>query len=63
MIRGMIKMIPSRKTLFQPSLKMVICIPSGITEEKRAVKDSVEHAGAKEVYLIHEPMAAALVLA
>ena len=61
MIRGMIKMIPSRKTLFQPSLKMVICIPSGITEvEKRAVKDSAEHAGAKEVYLIHEPMAAAI---
>ena len=61
MIRGMIKMIPSRKTLFQPALKMVICIPSGITEvEKRAVKDSAEHAGAKEVYLIHEPMAAAI---
>jgi rod shape-determining protein MreB len=40
---------------------MVICIPSGITEvEKRAVKDSAEHAGAKEVYLIHEPMAAAI---
>jgi rod shape-determining protein MreB len=40
---------------------MVICIPSGITEvEKRAVKDSAEHAGGKEVYLIHEPMAAAL---
>ena len=40
---------------------MVICIPSGITEvEKRAVKDSAEHAGAKDVYLIHEPMAAAI---
>jgi rod shape-determining protein MreB len=40
---------------------MVICIPSGITEvEKRAVKDSAEHANAKEVYLIHEPMAAAI---
>jgi rod shape-determining protein MreB len=40
---------------------MVICIPSGITEvEKRAVKDSAEHAGAKEVFLIHEPMAAAI---
>jgi rod shape-determining protein MreB len=40
---------------------MVVCIPSGITEvEKRAVKDSAEHAGAKEVFLIHEPMAAAI---
>jgi rod shape-determining protein MreB len=40
---------------------MVICIPSGITEvEKRAVKDSAEHANAKEVYLIHETMAAAI---
>jgi hypothetical protein len=40
---------------------MVICIPSGITEvEKRAVRDSAEHAGAKEVYFIHEPMAAAI---
>ena len=61
MIRGMIKMINPGRTLFQPSLRMVICIPSGITEvEKRAVRDSAEHAGAKEVYLIHEPMAAAL---
>src|SRR5688572_11357626 len=61
MIRGMIKMINPSKGLFQPSLRMVICIPSGITEvEKRAVRDSAEHAGAKEVYLIHEPMAAAI---
>ncbi|GAB5539150.1 MAG: rod shape-determining protein [Salibacteraceae bacterium] len=61
MIRGMIKMINYGSRLFTPSLKMVICIPSGITEvEKRAVKDSAEHAGAKEVYLIHEPMAAAI---
>ncbi|MBL7882461.1 MAG: rod shape-determining protein [Bacteroidia bacterium] len=61
MIRGMIKMINPGRKLFQPSLKMVICIPSGITEvEKRAVRDSAEHAGGKEVYLIHEPMAAAI---
>lgn len=61
MIRGMIKMINPGKKLFTPSLRMVICIPSGITEvEKRAVRDSAEHAGAKEVYLIHEPMAAAI---
>src|SRR6056300_95711 len=62
MIRELIKSIPAfKKRLFQPSLKMVVCIPSGITEvEKRAVKDSGEHAGAKEVYLIHEPMAAAI---
>ena len=61
MIRGMIKMINPGKKLFTPSLKMVICIPSGITEvEKRAVRDSAEHAGGKEVYLIHEPMAGAL---
>jgi len=61
MIREMIKMINPTKKLFTPSLKMVICIPSGITEvEKRAVRDSAEHAGGKEVYLIHEPMAAAI---
>jgi len=61
MIRELIKMINQNKRLFQPSLKMVVCIPSGITGvEKRAVKDSAEHAGAKEVYLIHEPMAAAI---
>ena len=60
MIRGFIKMIPKR-SLFSPSLKMVVCIPSGVTEvEKRAVIDSAEHAGAKDVWLIHEPMAAAI---
>jgi rod shape-determining protein MreB len=61
MIKGMIKMINTGNKFFKPSLRMVICIPSGITEvEKRAVRDSAEHAGAKEVYLIHEPMAAAI---
>lgn len=62
MIKGMIKMNNAgRKSWFNPSHKMVICIPSGITEvEKRAVRDSAEHAGAKEVLLIHEPMAAAI---
>ena len=62
MIRGMIKMIDgNKKKLFSASHRMVICIPSGITEvEKRAVRDSAEHAGAKEVYMIHEPIAAAL---
>ncbi|TFH39361.1 MAG: rod shape-determining protein, partial [Bacteroidia bacterium] len=61
MIRGMIKMINKRPGLFSPSLKMVVCIPSGSTEvEIRAVRDSSEHAGGRDVYLIYEPMAAAI---
>ena len=61
MIRGMIKMIDLSSRFFTPSHRMVICIPSGITEvEKRAVRDSAEHAGAKEVWMIQEPMAAAI---
>ena len=61
MIRGMIKMIDTGRRLFPASHRMVICIPSGITEvEKRAVRDSAEHAGAKEVYMIWEPIAAAI---
>lgn len=62
MIRGMIKMMYQGKNfVFPPSYRMVICIPSGITEvEKRAVIDSAEQAGGKEVKLIQEPMAAAI---
>ncbi|WP_423146391.1 rod shape-determining protein [Rubrolithibacter danxiaensis] len=61
MLRGMINLINKDKKWFFPSLRMVICIPSGITEvEKRAVRDSAEIAGAKDVFMIHEPMAAAI---
>ncbi len=62
MIKEFIKNIPTiKKKFWTPSLRMVICIPSGITEvEKRAVRDSAEHMNAKEIYLIHEPMAAAI---
>ena len=61
MIRGMIKMIPNQNRLFKPSMKMVIGIPSGSTEvEIRAVRDSAEQAGGRDIYLIYESMAAAL---
>jgi len=61
MLRGMISKIKTSGSLFSPSLKMVICIPSGSTNvEIRAVRDSAEHAGAREVTMIFEPMAAAL---
>jgi rod shape-determining protein MreB len=61
MIRGMIKMINPKGRMMNPSLRMVVCIPSGSTEvEIRAVRDSSEHAGSRDVYLIYEPMAAAL---
>ncbi len=61
MLREFIKMINHDRKWLPSNQRMVICIPSGITEvEKRAVKDSAEHAGAKEVHLIHEPMAAAI---
>jgi len=62
MISMFIKEIPAlKKKLFPPALRLVICIPSGITEvEMRAVKESAERVNGKEVYLIHEPMAAAI---
>ncbi len=61
MIRGMIKLINKRQHLFTPTLRMVIGIPCGSTEvEMRAVRDSSEHAGGRDVYMIYEPMAAAI---
>jgi len=59
MIRGMIKKVKLK--WYSTTRQMVVCVPSGITEvERRAVRDSAEHAGAKEVYLVDEPMAAAI---
>ena len=62
MIRGFIKQATSRhRNIFSPNLKVVVGIPSGSTEvEIRAVRDSTEHAGGRDVYLIFEPMAAAI---
>src|SRR5277367_1404949 len=59
MLRYFIARAHSRRTLVKP--RIIICVPFGITEvEKRAVKESAESAGAREVYLIEEPMAAAI---
>ena len=61
MMRGLIKMVHSGSRLFPSSLRMVIGVPSGSTEvELRAVRDSAEHAEGRDVYLIFEPMAAAI---
>ena len=61
MIRGMVNMVWPKRRWFSPTLRMVVCIPSGSTEvEIRAVRDSSEHAGGRDVYMIYEPMAAAL---
>lgn len=61
MLKGLIRKIHTSNSLFSPSLKMVICIPSGSTNvEIRAVRDSAQHAGGREIYLVFEPMAAAL---
>lgn len=61
MIRGLVKKASSKNNWFSPSLRMVVGIPSGSTEvEIRAVRDSSEHANGRDVYMIFEPMAAAL---
>ncbi len=61
MIRGLVKKASSKSNWFSPSLRMVVGIPSGSTEvEIRAVRDSSEHADGRDVYMIYEPMAAAL---
>ncbi|MBQ1611766.1 MAG: rod shape-determining protein [Muribaculaceae bacterium] len=61
MIQGLIKKVSAKNHWFSPSLRMVVCIPSGSTEvEIRAVRDSSENAGGRDVYMIYEPMAAAL---
>lgn len=62
MIKEFIKQIPGIKgRVFQPALRIVVCIPSGITEvEMRAVRESCERVNGKEIFLIYEPMAAAI---
>ena len=61
MIRELIKMANYKKSFFTPSLRMIVGIPQGSTEvEKRAVRDSCEHAGGRDIYMIYEPMASAL---
>ena len=61
MIRGFVKKLSSKSNWFSPSLRMVVGIPSGSTEvEIRAVRDSSEHAQGRDVYMIYEPLAAAL---
>ncbi|MBQ2200828.1 MAG: rod shape-determining protein [Bacteroidaceae bacterium] len=61
MMRGLIRMVKTGRHLFSQSLRLVIGVPSGSTEvELRAVRDSAEHAGGRDVYLVFEPMAAAI---
>ncbi len=59
MLKSFIAMVQKKKLFVRP--RVIICVPSGITEvEKRAVRDSVEATGAREIYLISEPIAAAI---
>lgn len=59
MLKYFIKLASPRRSLFQP--RVVVCVPSGVTEvEKRAVEEAAIHAGARDAYLIEEPMAAAI---
>ncbi len=61
MIRGLIDLIPHHRRFLNPVIKMVVCVPSGATPaEIRTINDSCMQAGARELYLIYEPMAAAL---
>lgn len=61
MLRGLIAMLPQKRSIFSQSIRMVVCVPSGSTDaDIHTIKDSCERAGARDLYLIYEPMAAAL---